>query len=291
MKSFSQLKSIVVVSTSIIENACPNNGQNSLDNENELKMVDGHLEISGQSVRAQVRNKFKEIYSFAEHEYFSEPDTAGTNSGKEKPNIRNDVRSDLFGTLIPKPKYVRKSPLSVTSSIAINKSTIKRDYLVNFNKDLNSQNNNIVTKNVSERDEMLFNYNINVYQILRETENEIDEKGNYLLVNNKDYDVTSELRKKRVVALLESIRFLEGFANQSRNLIDCTPHKLLIVFNFKNSDNSFLNFWKKSEINRINIIKELSNEEHYQYFIGDNDEENSAYDAYSNASKFLLDLK
>ncbi|MFW5847907.1 MAG: hypothetical protein ACOCVF_03225 [bacterium] len=286
---FKNLKSVSIVSTSQIENSCANSGQNTLDNENELKMVDNHLELSGQSIRAQIREYVKKNYEFSPDEYFTEPDTAGENSKNGKPDIKADVRVDIFGTMIPKPKYIRLSPLQVSSAIAINESTIKRDMLVNFNKNSDSQNNNIVTKNVSEKDEMLFNYNIRVRDILSEDKSTV--KDDRLVIENHDYDSENTLRKKRVAIILEAIRYLTGFANQSRNLIDVTPDKILVIFNFKNSDLSFMNYWKDDEITKKNKLEELNSSDHLVHFIGDNNTENSAYVAWKEAYKFLSELK
>lgn len=278
-----EIKNIVVSFTTKLSPHMGNNGDKFMNNENTLKSTsDGRVYLSPQTVRHSMFQNFIENYKFDTDEIHSVSEASSiSENDKSSISILNDTRLDIGGDMVPKV-FKRKSVVSVTPAIAMEKSSIMQDFLVRYDKQPNGNgNNNIVNNNISEKDEMEFNFSIEVDEILKERVYESDGK-NFIIEKINDHN-KDDRRKKRVIALLESLRdFYPYFANQSRFGIDTSPEKCFISINTNSKVKKGFNYFSKSDIAKKNIVTDLKHRGSY-VILGDDDSEYSSYSAFNEA--------
>lgn len=275
-----KIKNISICFTTNIPYHQGNNGDKFMNNENQLKMnSDGKVYFSPQTIRYNTFENFSEnCYKFNEGEYFSVANTAKKAKDKTKPLILTDLRVDLQGDMVPSV-FRRTSVLKTTPAFALEKSKITQDFLVNFDPSGDGKNN-IVNNNISENDVLQFNFSIDSNQVLRERV--YVTKDDKIVESLVDYDEDGKIRKDRVIALLRSIQTINGFANQSRYLIDPTPEKIIVSINYERYNNKAINFYTKSLVAQKNVVNDLKKLGSNVIF-GDDETETSAFEAIDKA--------
>lgn len=278
-----KIKSICISQVAVFDMHAANNGEKTLGNQSAVKKLpNGGAYVSGQMIKRAIMESYRKNFDLLPGEYLSEPD-AKTNC-----DITNDVAADLRGFMDPDANRKRPSPIATQVAQPINKNSLNEtilDLLTCFKR---NQQNSMVQREISIKDELLFNFNIDVERV--------GVSDDVFSISQKDKTferfyishIPEDKRKQRVINALNALYYLNSFANQSRNAINGSPNKVIIVVDPIHSRKAF-DFWKGSEKVRQSILDELK-DRGAKYFIGDDEKKESklsAYEAYKAATECL----
>lgn len=227
------------------------------------KSVDGKSYISGQKLRYMMLNAICDLNDNKEYIV----------STGDAPlcNITKDLRSDIGGYMDAgnKETYANKrtSPLRVSFSVSKNKSKYFDDLFVRFKTNpldvtANSEQR-INTKTYSHKDVFNVNVSLDCVKLSSIELFDFDEKNKFIkkevinLVDEKE-------RKRRVSLVIQSLVYLQGLANQSRNAVENKAVKTFICFD---TIDSFEKYFDKTEVEQQHFLTELDNRG-AKYFIG-----------------------
>ena len=274
------IKGILVSAVVPMSNHIANGGEKLLGNASSIKRTpEGKVYISGQMQRHAL---FSAISRLNEGDT-DKGNTYVSNGDGISYFVEKDLRADLGGFMHPsKGSYSgrRTSPLSVTPAVAIEKSLVGRDLMVRFKMNQTSERDQaLATREFSEKDSMLMNFHLDLSSLsiskVFEYEGEFHVKTNYIK------HCTEKERQRRVRLFLEATKSISDYANQARNAVAGDPEKVLIVFDSK-LNRKACRFFEASEIEQNNIIMELEARES-KIFLGDDQTENSVYNAFKEA--------
>lgn len=208
--------------------------------------------------------------------------------------IDMDIASDLRGFLdTDQNSYDSKrvSRLSVSFSVSKDKQKLTEDLFTRFNNNqdeavTDNTKQRINTKYYSESDVFNFFSCLNVSELTTVQYNRYKGNANFMQFYKKY--ATEEERKNRVWLYIMATQYNTGLANQSRNVVDNTPSKVIISFSpFHGND--LVDFFQKTKEEQSNIVDNLKNRGAV-VFIGDNTP-NSGHDivsiAYTKATELL----
>ena len=158
------LRSINITFIAPFENHISNGGEKLLGNSNSIKQTNsGHVYASGQKIRHAFCQSLEELINNDINN-----DELFVSTGDAIPtDIAHNLRADFCGYMHPKgDAYIGKrvSPVSVTYAVAKKPSEIQTDLLVRYSN-MNKEDNVIAHKEVSEYDEMIFNFSINNFLV------------------------------------------------------------------------------------------------------------------------------
>lgn len=281
------IKGILVSIIAPMENHIANGGEKLLGNASSIKRRnDGRVYISGQMQRHVLFSAMERI-NLTDN---GKGNTYVSNGDGISNAIEVDLRADMGGFLHPSAGSYsgrRTAPLTVTPAVAMKASEITRDLLVRvkMNEDEASRDQALATKEMSDSDVMVMNFFLDITSL------SISKIFRY----NGEYHVSTEFVKhvneteriRRVRLFLEATRSMTDFANQARNAVSGEPQKVLIVYDNKLSRKASRYFEAEQQIEKINIISELSERKAF-YIIGDDTiEEKSVNAAYNEALETL----
>ena len=285
MKNKTQkIKSICVSQVATFDMHCANNGEKTLGNQTSLKKLPGgESYIYGQMLKRGIIDSYRKNITIEKNEYLSEPDS------NTSLDITNDVAADLRGFMEPDTNRKRISPISVQVARSINKNSLNEtvlDLLTCFKR--NSTKNSIAHKELSVKDDMLFNFSIDAERV------GVSDDVFSISQKNRTFErvyishLPENQRAKRIINTLQSLYYLNSFSNQGRNAVNGSPNKVIIVLDVMHSRKIF-NFWEGSKEVRDSILLELK-DINVKYFIGDDakiESKISAYEAYKQAISYL----
>jgi len=260
--------------------------------EGNNKEVNGRVAISGQKLKYMMLSSIKTLNEKSGGMgYVSNGDGA---TG----DIVMDLRSDLGGYMITSDKNYsnrRTSPISVAYAVSENKSNFFDDLFVRFKmdkkdkKDKKASNETdekhnkqrINNKTYSEKDIIGLSFALDCKYLSASEYFTYSDGRNLSSVMYNHVDEVERLRRVRMY--IDSTKFLEGWANQSRNAIVNTPIEVFISFN---TNSEFINYYNLNNTQRASLLKRLDNDG-IRYFIGSDDSEYSVSDAYNDALLYL----
>ena len=299
-----EIKGILVTLLAPMSDHIANGGEKILGNASSIKQrPDGRVYVSGQKQRHT-------LFSAIERLNFEDSQRNGTyvsNGDGVTANIEKDLRADLGGFLhTQKETYSgrRTAPLSATPAVAYNElrpngngespkaeSEVGRDLLIRLkvNENAEGRDQALATREYSQEDLMLMSFFIDVGAV--SIRKRFVYEGDLHLDTQYVKHVDELERHRRIRLALEATASLTDYANQARNAVSGEPQKVLIVFDTKMSRKA-VRYWRASETERKNILKELR-ERDAVYFIGDDTgsekDSVSVFEAYEKANKFLGD--
>ncbi len=212
--------------------------------------------VSGQALRRYIKEtlmqlgeKISEVNESGEPTFRDEKGKYINLNSKWKDDLRDRVFKeycdlDLFGYMFPKGAR-RWSPIKVTPMISILAYKGEYDYLTRKQKPKKEgeKSGNIVQIEIDTLNFMRGNIIVNLEHI-----------GS--IVDEYNYDITpilsEEERRKRVNVFIDSIKYLNGGAKQSRNLEDISP-KFVIAIKQKTGNPFLLNALLVDKDRNINI--------------------------------------
>lgn len=302
-----EIKGILVSILAPFENHIANGGEKLLGNASSIKRrPDGRVYVSGQMQRHVL---------FAAMDRINEADpvkgeTFISNGDGISNMIERDLRADLGGFMHPsRGDYSgrRTAPLSVTPAVAIKASEIGRDLLIRIQTnvkgdeaysdgyiirdsdeaatDVSSQKQALATKEFSEFDLMHMNFFLDISSLGISKAFKYEKSFN---LGKKYFKHTSEEeRLRRIRLFLEATKSMNDYANQARNAVSGEPQEVLIVFDTILSRKASRYFTSDPK-EKSNILAELEDRKAI-YFLGNDKEETSVFQAYKKALTFLSD--
>jgi CRISPR-associated protein Cst2 len=280
-----KIKGILISALAPFENHIANGGEKLLGNASSIKRrPDGRVYVSGQMQRHVLFSAMNRLNESDENK----GETFISNGDGVTNLIEKDLRSDMGGFMHPsKGDYSgrRTAPLSVTPAVAVDSSNVGRDLLVRirFDESDDAKKQSLATKEFSEYDIMHMNFFLDI-SALSISKAFIYENG--FNIGTKYFKhADNEERKRRVKLFIEATRYMNDYASQSRNAVSGEPQKVIIVFDEKLGRKAS-RYFVVNEQERKNIIAELDSKK-AQYFIGDDETENSVQKAYDNALEYL----
>lgn len=302
MNNMEKIKGILVSIVAPMDNHIANGGEKLLGNAGSIKKRnDGRVYVSGQMQRHVLFSAIERI-NLAD---VNKGNTYVSNGDGISNAIEIDLRADLGGFLHPTSGSYsgrRTAPLTVTPAVAIKPSEITRDltlrlqrntkgeklyadgYIIQENADNKDRDNAIATKEMSDSDEMIMNFFLDITTL----------SNSKIFKYNGEYHVSTEFvkhvneteRKRRVKLFLEATRSMTDFANQARNAVSGEPQKVLIVFDNKLSRKAS-RYFEASDKEKANIIAELEDRAALPIIGNDTDGEKSVNIAYKEAFEVL----
>ena len=279
------IKGILVTALAPFENHIANGGEKLLGNASSIKRrPDGKVYVSGQMQRHVLFSAIDRLNEIDENK----GNTFVSNGDGISPFIEKDLRADMGGFMHPsKGDYSgrRTAPLSVTPAVATGLSQVGRDLLVRIKLDTNedSKDQALATKEFSETDIMHMNFHLDVSG-LSISKKFIYEDGFNIGTEYFKHTTDSE-RKRRAKLFLNGTRYMNDYASQARNAVSGEPQKVLIVFDEMMSRKASRYFVAEKQEQK-NILDEL-NAKDAEYFLGDDQTENSVQKAFEDALAFL----
>lgn len=255
-----KLKNITISFLADIKNSRANCGEGFLGNESTVKNFQGKNYISGQSIRQSLLGTMENLNKNEETDtYFSLSDSV-VDQEKPKQELTKNIAFDFRGMMIPKTGFSRNSAFKTNIAESLTPSENFFDLLLKFQS--TGTDHAIAKMEISKQDKMLFNFSLDVERVLGLDEinsNEISNDG-VLLTKNivpaiDDENTFLKEKTRRVKLFLEAIENYNGFANQSRNVIDPTPKEMILVYNHIAHDNKYLNFFDMSLDEKIPLLK------------------------------------
>ena len=298
-------KPIVGILVSLIapfENHIANGGEKILGNASSIKRrPDGKVYVSGQMQRHVFFSALKRLNDLDKREFnvknqekenkgFDISNTFVSNADGITDDITNDLRADLGGfmhTSQGENSERRTGALSVTVAVAKDESKVKNDLLnrVKTNPDENADPA-LATKEFSQHDDMSMNFYLDLNALCL-TEEPNYEHGWNVSINYIDHVKNDAERKRRARLFLQATALMNDYANQSRNAVCGEPQKVIIVFDTIASRKACRYLLASPQVQK-NIMEELEGRG-AQFFVGDDETENSVYKAYKDAISFLED--
>ena len=298
-------KPIVGILVSLIapfENHIANGGEKLLGNASSIKRrTDGKVYVSGQMQRHVFFSALKRLNELDKRELnvknqekknddFDISKTFVSNADGITDDITNDLRADLGGfmhTSQGENSERRTGALSVTVAVAKDESKVKNDLLnrVKTNPDENADPA-LATKEFSQHDDMSMNFYLDLNALCL-TEEPNYEHGWNVSINYIDHVKNDAERKRRARLFLQATALMNDYANQSRNAVCGEPQKVIIVFDTIASRKACRYLLASPQVQK-NIMEELEGRG-AQFFVGDDETENSVYKAYKDAISFLED--
>lgn len=279
------IKGILVSALAPFENHIANGGEKLLGNASSIKRrPDGKVYVSGQMQRHVLFSAIDRLNEADENK----GNTFVSNGDGISPFIEKDLRADMGGFMHPnKGDYSgrRTAPISVTPAVATGLSQVGRDLLVRIKLDTNenSRDQALATKEFSETDIMHMNFFLDVSALSISKAYKYEEGFNIGTKYFKHADDSE--RKRRAKLFLNGTRYMNDYASQARNAVSGEPQKVLIVFEEMMSRKAS-RYFVSEEQEQKNILAELD-AKGAQYFIGDDQTENSVHKAFEDAQKFL----
>jgi len=197
-------------------------GTNFIDVKKYKKNGVEYPYVSGQAMRYYIKES---IRRGLDKEYMCVPNDKGETCGE----VKKCVGCDLFGYMLPKKgkgASVRVSPVKVSPAIGLlpfNENSVM-DFLTRKHISSEKQEGDIVNVEIGVN---LYKCGIAIDIVKIGGEEKIDEKKRTVKV---EYLVNDTERKKRVLRLVEAIRYLSDYSKQARLLTDFTPDIILIAF-------------------------------------------------------------
>jgi CRISPR-associated protein Cst2 len=288
-----KIKGILVSIVAPMDNHIANGGEKLLGNASSIKRRnDGRVYISGQMQRHVLFSAMERLNLEGKKnktlicKELTVQNTYVSNGDGISNAIEVDLRADMGGFMHPSAGSYsgrRTAPLSVTPAVAMKVSEITRDLLIRLkvNEVDGSRDQALATKEMSDSDVMIMNFflditTLSISKIFR-------YNGEYHVGTEFVKHVNETERKRRVKLFLESTRSMTDFANQARNAVSGEPQKVLIVFDNKLSRKASRYFEAEQQIEKNNIISELSEREAFHIIGDDTIEEKSVNAAYKEA--------
>jgi CRISPR-associated protein Cst2 len=278
-----EIKGILVSIVAPFDYHMANGGEKLLGNASSIKRTpEGKVYVSGQMQRHALFQAIDRLNQAAddklENSYVSNGDGVSN-------QIEVDLRADMGGFMHPSQGDYsgrRTAPLSATMAVALDESKIGRDLLVRLKMDTteDSRDQALATKEFSENDMMLMNFYLDIANLSIHKAYSYD--GSFHVSTQYYKFATEEERKRRVNLFLEATRSMNDYSNQARNAISGEPQKVLIVFDTKMSRKASRYFSAKTDIERTNLKDELT-DRNAQFWIGDDETEDSVLKAYQKA--------
>lgn len=287
------IRSILVSALAPFENHMANGGEKAFGNASTIKRTpNGRAYVSGQKQRHALFAALNRLND-------ADPNKGATyvsNGDGVTPNLKDDLRADLGGFMIPSVNNKRMSPISATFGIALAESKVGRDLLVRLarNKEANvkaTQDNAnkqaLATREYSEHDEMHMNFSLDLTEVGVRVEPRYKDKLHVASEVEEFIDEAERLRRVRL--FLQATNSLTDYANQARNAVCAEPQKVLIVIDNKLSRKA-MRYFTAAEVEKERILSEL-NERGAKYYLGDDTsaESGSVAQAYAEALKFIED--
>ena len=286
-KNIMEIKGILVSIVAPFDYHMANGGEKLLGNASSIKRTpNGKVYVSGQMQRHAL---FQAIDRLNQADSTKRTNSYVSNGDGVSNKIEVDLRADMGGFMHPSQGDYsgrRTAPLSATMAVALDESKIGRDLLVRLKMDTaeESRDQALATKEFSENDMMLMNFYLDIANLSIHKAYTYD--GSFHISTQYYKFATEEERKRRVKLFLEATRSMNDYSNQARNAISGEPQKVLIVFDTKMSRKASRYFAAKTEIERTNLIAELTDRE-AKHWIGDDEADNSVLQAYQNAFSVL----
>ncbi|OJW70707.1 type I-PGING CRISPR-associated protein Cas7/Csp1 [Spirosoma sp. 48-14] len=262
-----------------------NGGEKLLGNASSIKRTpDGKVYVSGQMQRHVLFSAMSRLNA-------ADPDRAQTyvsNGDGVSNHIEVDLRADMGGFMHPsRGDYSgrRTAPLSATMAVALEESKVGRDLLIRLKQDPNedSRDQALATREFSENDMMLMNFYLDITSL--STSKAFRYQNSFHLETTHHKHAPEAERMRRVRLFLEATRSLQDYSNQARNAVSGEPLKVLIVFDTKHSRKA-ARYFSVGETQQKNILAELQSR-NAQYFLGDDDTDESVFKAYEEALTLL----
>lgn len=279
------IKGILVTLLVPMENHIANAGENLLGNVSSIKRrPDERVYISGQMQRHALFRAIERL-NWADSQRGS---TYVSNGDGIDNRIEINLRADLGGFMDPQGgNYTgrRTSPLSVTPAVALDESQIGRDLLLKLKT--MDRDHSLATREFSQLDIMVMNFFLDISAV---SISKKFEYNNGFHINTVFVKHVKEIeRKRRVKLFLEATSSITDYANQARNAVCGEPQKVLIVFDTKLSRKASRYFVAKENIERENILSELTSRGANCFLGNDTANENikSVNQAYKEALKLL----
>lgn len=296
-------KPIVGILVSLIapfENHIANGGEKLLGNASSIKRCpNGKVYVSGQMQRhvffSALRrlndlDKRTAVTSTNREKGFNIANTFVSNADGITNDITNDLRADLRGfmhTADGQNSERRTGALSVTVAVAQKESRVKND-LINRVAIEPHKDPTLATKEFSEHDDMVMNFYLDMNS-LSITEEPHYEQGWNVSVDYNTHGVSDEERKRRAKLFLQATSLMNDYANQARNAVCGEPEKVIIVFDTISSRKAIRYLTASEKVKekvQKNIMEELKARD-AQIFIGDDETDNSVYNAFKQALEYL----
>lgn len=284
-----QIKGILVTLLAPMSDHIANGGEKILGNASSIKRrPDGRVYISGQKQRHALFSAMDRL----NRESAVSGDTYVSNGDGVTTLVEKDLRADLGGFLqTTKENYSgrRTAPLTATPAVALQESEVGRDLLIRLkvnpdDNDADSRKQALATREYSQHDIMKMSFFIDISAVSIRKRFTYSEKLHTETEFVKHADENE--RRRRVRLALESTSLLTDYANQARNATSGEPQQVLIVFDTRLSRKA-CRYFEAQEIERTNILKELSMRGAV-YFIGnDTIAGDSVAEAYAKALVFL----
>lgn len=262
-----------------------NGGEKLLGNASSIKRTpDGKVYVSGQMQRHVLFSAMARLND-------ADPNRSQTyvsNGDGVSNHIEIDLRADMGGFMHPsRGDYSgrRTAPLSATMAVALDESKVGRDLLIRLKQDPNedSRDQALATREFSENDMMLMNFYLDITSL--STSKAFRYQNSFHLETTYYKHAPETERMRRVRLFLEATRSLHDYSNQARNAVSGEPLKVLIVFDTKHSRKA-ARYFSVSETQQKNILAEL-HARSAQYFLGDDDTNESVFKAYEKALVLL----
>lgn len=281
-----EIKGILITMLAPMSDHIANGGEKILGNASSIKQrPDGRVYISGQKQRHALFSAIERL-NFSDN---NRGETYVTNGDGVTITIEKDLRADLGGYLQTKKESYsgrRTAPLSATPAVAFDPSEVGRDLLIRLKVNSGGDRDQaLATREYSQEDLMLMNFFIDVGAV--SIRKRFVYKDEMHLETEYKKHVSEAERMRRIHLAIEATGSLTDYANQARNAVSGEPQQVLIVFDTKLSRKAS-RYFRASEVEQANILKELKKREAV-YFFGDDQatEGDSVADAYDKALEFL----
>lgn len=294
------VRQVVIATTAQTQIGKHNSGESAFGNSTEIKRDgNGRPYISGQIIRHALMEVVRELNRLDFESGEVQELLRISNAHNPNPDVDKDLYSDLIGYFIAEkaenagtqakrlqdhPSYLQKrtSPMRVMTAIELYNNGTFHDLLTRYNEEDSTQNNIAKLEMVSST-EFAF-----AFQMLCEEFGSLplplkDGDGLY---NGRVTLLTPEERMRRVKMSMESVRLLNGFANQSRSLSSYQPNRVIIGLGVK-GNNKLIRYWQtQDQTTRNNIIEEFI-DDGGMVFIGDDSTEKGVFKAFKEAYAYL----
>lgn len=228
-----KLRSILVVASAPFTAHIGNAGEKLLGNFTSIKRLPGgEVYFSGQKQRHAF---FASLTEINRHD----PDRDKTwvsNADGISDDLANDLRADLGGYMRPRGEaYLGKrvSPVSATFAIAKEPSRVFVD-LLQRKTDRDTTEMAIAQREVSERDEMVYAFHLDVDAVGTRHTDTYDKDGIHLRKNHYAF-ISKEEKLRRVKLFVEATRRLLAYSHSARNANSGEPSEVYIVLDTVNS--------------------------------------------------------